>query len=90
MELNIKTKEQIFYSVNDGICINKYWIEKDNMVEFLLDYRKKFDKSKKKQASEILKTAIQQGMTTMIEDGINKVSSGLTTIEEVLHAVREK
>ena len=44
MELNIKTKEQIFYSVNDGICINKYWIEKDNMVEFLLDYRKKFDK----------------------------------------------
>jgi len=45
MELNIKTKEQIFHSVNDGICKNKYWIEKDNMIEFLLDYRKKFDKS---------------------------------------------
>ena len=46
--------------------------------------------NKKTAASEILKTAIQQGMTTMLEDGINKVSSGLTTIKEVLHAVREK
>ena len=33
--------------------------------------------------------AEKEGMTTMLEDGINKVASGMTTLEEVLRAVRE-
>jgi type IV pilus assembly protein PilB len=33
--------------------------------------------------------ARKEGMTTMLEDGIDKVSSGLTTLAEVLRAVRE-
>ena len=37
----------------------------------------------------IQKTAVEEGMTTMLQDGINKVSSGLTTIEEVLRVVQE-
>lgn len=44
-----------------------------------------------KQASsdEIKKIAIREGMTTMFEDGLTKVESGTTTIEEVLRVIRE-
>jgi len=45
--------------------------------------------SEKSSSDRILKTAIEEGMTIMIQDGLNKVASGLTTIEEVLKAVRE-
>lgn len=40
-------------------------------------------------ADEIRDLAKKEGMTTMIEDGIKKVLSGVTTIEEVLRATRE-
>jgi type IV pilus assembly protein PilB len=35
-------------------------------------------------ASEIQRLAIQQGMTTIIEDGLLKVKAGQTTLEEIL------
>lgn len=40
-------------------------------------------------ASEIQKTAVEKGMTTMQEDGLEKALQGLTTIEEVLRVTRE-
>ena len=40
-------------------------------------------------ASEIRKTAIKEGMLTLFKDGLSKVESGVTTIEEVLRVVRE-
>lgn len=40
-------------------------------------------------ASEIRKLAIKHGMTTMFEDGLHKVESGVTSIEEVLRVVKE-
>ncbi len=40
-------------------------------------------------SDEILKQAREDGMITMTQDGLNKVSGGLTTIEEVLRAVLE-
>lgn len=39
--------------------------------------------------TEIRKTAIKDGMETMLEDGLKKVESGVTTIDEVLRVVRE-
>jgi type IV pilus assembly protein PilB len=39
-------------------------------------------------ADEIRRKAIEEGMTTMFEDGIQKVLSGETTIEEVQHETR--
>lgn len=44
-----------------------------------------------KQASsdEIKRMAVKEGMTTMFEDGLRKVESGTTTIEEVLRVIRE-
>ena len=40
-------------------------------------------------SDDIQKTAISEGMVTMLQDGLDKVSSGLTTIEEVIRVVRE-
>ncbi|EKD57471.1 MAG: hypothetical protein ACD_57C00283G0001, partial [uncultured bacterium] len=34
-------------------------------------------------------TAVKEGMITMLQDGVNKISSGLTTIDEVIRVVRE-
>ena len=39
--------------------------------------------------SEVRKKAIEDGMTTMFEDGLDKVERGVTTIEEVLRVVNE-
>jgi len=44
---------------------------------------------KRASSDEITKIGIQQGMTPLIRDGINKASGGLTSIEEVLRVVRE-
>lgn len=38
---------------------------------------------------EVRKKAIQDGMTTMFEDGLDKVERGVTTIEEILRVVKE-
>jgi type IV pilus assembly protein PilB len=40
-------------------------------------------------SDEILKVARKNGMTTMLEDGINKVFKGVTTLSEVLRVTRE-
>ncbi|KKT36211.1 MAG: Type II secretion system protein E [Parcubacteria group bacterium GW2011_GWA1_44_13] len=38
---------------------------------------------------EIRKKAVEDGMTTMFEDGLDKVERGVTTIEEILRVVNE-
>ena len=43
----------------------------------------------KANADQIQAQAIKNGMTTMLEDGINKVLLGVTTIEEVIRVTRE-
>lgn len=44
---------------------------------------------KKEDASTIKKIAIKSGMTTMIEDGLEKVKQGITTIEEILRVTKD-
>ena len=39
--------------------------------------------------NEIEKQANLEGFKPMLEDGLDKIQGGLTTLEEVLHAVRE-
>ncbi|MGE5297787.1 MAG: GspE/PulE family protein [Acidobacteriaceae bacterium] len=43
----------------------------------------------KASADDLKKIAVQQGMTTMLEDGILKAKQGITTIEEVLRILHE-
>jgi len=40
-------------------------------------------------STEIRKTAILNGMTTMVEDGFRKAADGITTLEEVLRVIKE-
>jgi len=40
-------------------------------------------------ASQIAEQAVKDGMTTMLEDGLNKVIQGITTLGEVLRVTRE-
>lgn len=44
--------------------------------------------NQKADASIIQNQAIAEGMTTMLDDGLNKVKAGVTTLEEVMRAVR--
>ena len=44
--------------------------------------------TEKADADEIVKQAIKEGMSTMLDDGIEKVKKGLTTIEEVLRVTK--
>ena len=39
--------------------------------------------------SEVRKKAIEEGMVTMFEDGLDKVERGVTTIEEIMRVVKE-
>lgn len=40
-------------------------------------------------AAEIAKIAIKNGMTTMIENGLEKIKEGITTLDEVLRVTKE-
>lgn len=44
---------------------------------------------KEASADELNRTALKNGMTPLIKDGMDKASGGITTIEEVLRVVRE-
>lgn len=44
--------------------------------------------TEKNDSDVILKKAIEEGMTTMLDDGLNKVSRGVTTLEEVLRVTK--
>jgi type IV pilus assembly protein PilB len=44
----------------------------------------------KASADDIKKTAAEEGMITMAQDGISKVAAGLTTVDEVLRVVKEE
>ncbi len=44
----------------------------------------------KKDAAEIKKIAVDEGMMTMVEDGLGKVKLGLTTVDELLREVKSE
>jgi type II secretory ATPase GspE/PulE/Tfp pilus assembly ATPase PilB-like protein len=43
----------------------------------------------RKDASVIRKIAVKNGMTTMLDDGLEKVKEGITTIDEIMRVTRE-
>jgi len=57
-------------------------LEMDDEVKELIMNRANADK--------IRREAIKNGMTTMLEDGLAKISIGVTTIDEVLRVIKEK
>ncbi len=45
--------------------------------------------TERKNASEIQKLAMKLGMTTMLQDGVEKVKQGITSIDELLRVIKE-
>jgi type IV pilus assembly protein PilB len=46
--------------------------------------------TKNSTSSDIQKLGVKEGMITMLQDGLDKVSSGLTTIEEIVRVISEE
>lgn len=85
-----KTKEnniRLFRGKGCPVCQNTGYSGRVGIFEILevSDSIKKLV-IEKADASRIKKEAQKLGMTTMLEDGLNKVESGITTIEEILKA----
>jgi len=62
------------------ICINEVLVADNEIREAIL---------RRASANEIKKIAVKNGMTTMFEDGFQKVKDGITTVEEVLRVIHE-
>ncbi|OGI68554.1 hypothetical protein A2738_01595 [Candidatus Nomurabacteria bacterium RIFCSPHIGHO2_01_FULL_42_15] len=62
------------------ICINEVLVADNEIREAIL---------RRASANEIKKIAVKNGMTTMFEDGFQKVKDGFTTVEEVLRVIHE-
>ena len=56
------------------------------VLEVSKDIRKLI--SEKYDSDVITKKAIEEGMTTMLDDGLDKAARGITTIEEVLRVTK--
>lgn len=65
---------------SDRVGIFEVLEMKDNIKELVL---------KRASSVEIMNKARENGMRTMLEDGIEKVFEGITTIEEILRVTRE-
>jgi type II secretory ATPase GspE/PulE/Tfp pilus assembly ATPase PilB-like protein len=90
-ELNFDMKGQKFYK-GEGCeeCGYKGYTGRLGIYEVLPVTEKiRSMISDKSSSEEIQDVAIKEGMITMLQDGMDKVSSGLTTISEVLRVVRE-
>lgn len=83
-------KAQIYYGKGCEVCHNSGYQGRIGIYEVLeIDDQIRDAISNQKDASDIKKIAVQNGMTTMIEDGLQKIKQGVTTIEEVLRVAKE-
>ncbi len=62
------------------VCINEVLVADDIIREAIL---------RKASANEIRNIAISHGMTTMLEDGFQKIKNGQTTVEEILRVIHD-
>lgn len=62
------------------LAINEVFVVNDEIREAIV---------KKAPSNELRRIATQNGMTTMIEDGLEKVKRGETTIDEILRVINE-
>lgn len=90
-DLNVNLDKQQFYKGQGCEKCNKKGYSGRVGVYEVLPVTEKIREliTNKATSDEIQKLAVQEGMITMLQDGLDKVSSGLTTIEEVMRVVRE-
>ena len=90
-DLGVDLKNQKYYKGKGcDQCNMKGYTGRIGIYEALAASEKVRELIISKSTSEsIQKQAVSEGMTTMLQDGLDKVASGLTTIEEVIRVVRE-
>ena len=82
--------EKSWYGAGCSVCADSGYVGRISVNEVLTaDATVKDAILGRASAGELRKIAVQNGMTTMLEDGIEKVRNGLTTIEEVLRVIHE-
>ncbi len=84
-------KEYAFYFGSGcKTCSNSGYFGRISIHEVLEMTEKVREAVISRKSSELIKEmAKEDGMATMLEDGINKVKQGLTTIEEILRVIHE-
>lgn len=90
-DLNVNLDNQKFYKGQGcSQCNRKGYVGRIGIYEALPITEKVRNLITQRSTSEdIQRAAITEGMITMLQDGLDKVSAGLTTIEEVVRVVRE-
>jgi type IV pilus assembly protein PilB len=85
-----KETVRVYQGKGCPVCHNTGYSGRIGIFEVLLVSEKiKEAIASKKTAAEIKKIAISEGMRTMIEDGILKIKSGETTVDEILRVTKE-
>ena len=90
-ELGVELTNQKYYK-GQGCeeCGHKGYIGRIGLYEVMpVTEKMRAQVAQKVTIDDIQKLAVSEGMTTMLQDGFDKVASGLTTIEEVVRVVRE-
>jgi type IV pilus assembly protein PilB len=88
---HIKTEDHIEVFSGGGckICSNTGYVGRIGLFEVLVVTPRVRQLTMQKASTDlIVNTAIEEGMTTMPEDGLIKVLQGLTTIEEVVRVTK--
>ena len=86
----LKSQHKVFYGEGCQNCNNTGYSGRTGIYEILVITEGIRDLILKKASSSELKAkAIEEGMTTMLEDGLEKVLAGITTIEEILRVTHE-
>ena len=82
-------EQQIYSGKGCKICHETGFSGRIGVFE-LLEVSKEIKKLiiEKSDADDIVTQALKEGMTTMLDDGLDKVKKGLTTIEEVLRVTK--
>ncbi|MBU1726826.1 MAG: type II secretion system ATPase GspE [Candidatus Omnitrophica bacterium] len=89
-ELEIKEGEEFFRGKGCKHCHDSGFVGRIGIYELIVmneDIRKMVDA--KKSADEIKRRAVEFGMKTLRQDGLEKAGRGVTTIEEVLRVTTE-
>jgi len=85
-----KSRIRIYKGKGCKTCVGTGYSRRIGVFEVLeVDEKIKGLVMEKADAGEIEKQAIKNGMTTMFQDGIEKVFAGVTTIEEILRVTSE-
>ncbi len=93
LEKNLSTQKEIrvFYGQGCPVCRHTGFFGRIGIFEVLevSDSIRNLINNKA-DSDSLAKKATEEGMTTMLDDGLRKVQLGLTTIEEILRATKEQ